>query len=312
MIILGNFYKFSSDEKFILNNLFNNCFYFDDFNGIDDRIIEIIENYINQNNKTNLIVLNTNKKISDKIIKYLTNIQFEKTKNVKIISIENFIEKYFQKCFIPENNNDLHFLNDIKNYSNFQYYQKRIIDYLGFFVLFFVFLIIFPIYVIKMLKQSKGSIFFIQKRIGKNGIIFNCYKFRTMDEKNNFNSNNLYTQDDDKRIFPFAKFMRKTRLDELPQIFNVLKGEMHLIGPRAEWNLLVEKYEKEIPYYQERHIVSPGISGLAQVNYKYGQNNNDTKQKLMYDLFYIKKWNIFLEIKIIFKTILIMLKQKGI
>ena len=106
--------------------------------------------------------------------------------------------------------------------------------------------------------------------------------------------------------------MRKTRLDELPQMINILKGEMHLIGPRAEWNILVDDYEKEIPYYNERHLIRPGITGWAQVNYPYGANIEDTKQKLMYDLYYIKNWSILLELKIVWKTAMTVVGKKGL
>jgi lipopolysaccharide/colanic/teichoic acid biosynthesis glycosyltransferase len=120
-----------------------------------------------------------------------------------------------------------------------------------------------------------------------------------------------YTQKDDDRIFPFGHFMRRARIDELPQLFNVLKGEMALIGPRAEWDILVSEYEEQIPYYNERHLVKPGITGWAQVNYPYGTGPEDAKQKLMYDLYYIKYWSIWLDIKIAFKTIGVVLKRKG-
>ncbi len=121
-----------------------------------------------------------------------------------------------------------------------------------------------------------------------------------------------YTQENDPRIFKWGAIMRKTRIDELPQLFNVLKGEMHIIGPRAEWNELVSKYEKRWSFYHSRHLINPGITGWAQVNYPYGKNLEDTYQKLMYDLYYIKNWNIWLEIKTIFKTALVMLKKKGV
>jgi lipopolysaccharide/colanic/teichoic acid biosynthesis glycosyltransferase len=106
--------------------------------------------------------------------------------------------------------------------------------------------------------------------------------------------------------------MRKTRIDEIPQLFNILKGDIHLIGPRAEWNKLVEEYEQEIPYYNHRHIVAPGITGWAQVMFVEGRGKDDTKQKLMYDLYYIKHWSLLLEIKIIYKTIMVVLSKKGI
>lgn len=113
---------------------------------------------------------------------------------------------------------------------------------------------------------------------------------------------NPYTKENDERVFAFGSFMRKTRIDEIPQCINILRGEMHLIGPRAEWDILVRNYEKEIPYYNERHLVRPGITGWAQVNYPYGENAEDTKQKLMYDLYYIKHWSVWLEIKTTLKN----------
>ena len=122
---------------------------------------------------------------------------------------------------------------------------------------------------------------------------------------------NHYTQKDDPRIFPWGKVMRRRRYDELPQIKNILKADMHLIGPRAEWDQLVENYEKEIPYYNQRHVVRPGITGWAQVMYRYGSDMDDTRQKLMYDLYYIKYWSIFLELQIVWKTALVVLHRKG-
>jgi lipopolysaccharide/colanic/teichoic acid biosynthesis glycosyltransferase len=120
-----------------------------------------------------------------------------------------------------------------------------------------------------------------------------------------------YTQKDDDRIFSFGHFMRRSRIDELPQLFNVLKGEMALMGPRAEWDILVNQYEEQIPYYNERHLVKPGITGWAQVNYPYGAGPEDAKQKLMYDLYYIKYWSIWLDIKILFRTVGVVLGREG-
>jgi lipopolysaccharide/colanic/teichoic acid biosynthesis glycosyltransferase len=166
---------------------------------------------------------------------------------------------------------------------------------------------LYSLYRIK--QEAPGSFLFKQARVGKEKNHFNCIKFRSMYENSKFDP---YTREKDNRIFPWGNIMRKTRIDELPQLLNVLKGEMHLIGPRAEWNILVENYEKEIPYYNERHIVSPGITGWAQVKYPYGANSEDAKQKLMYDLYYIKYWSMKLEIKTIIKTIKVVLGQKGI
>ena len=123
---------------------------------------------------------------------------------------------------------------------------------------------------------------------------------------------NHYTQENDPRIFPWGNTMRKYRIDEIPQMINVIKGEMHTIGPRAEWNELVGKYIKEIPYYNERHIIAPGITGWAQVKYPYGENTEDAKQKLMYDLYYIKNWSMLLELKTAIKTVFVMVGKRGI
>jgi lipopolysaccharide/colanic/teichoic acid biosynthesis glycosyltransferase len=116
----------------------------------------------------------------------------------------------------------------------------------------------------------------------------------------------------DTRVFPFGEFMRKTRIDELPQMLNVLKGEMHFVGPRPERKFWIEQFEKDIPYYNERHLVAPGITGWAQVMYPYGANVEDAKQKLMYDLYYIKHWSLWLEIKVLIKTVQVVLGKKGV
>ena len=197
----------------------------------------------------------------------------------------------------------------VKGYSFIQYGLKRIFDIIMILLLFIVSLPIglYTIYRIK--KESKGSIFFKQNRVGLNGKIFTCYKFRSMHTNSHFNP---YTEDNDSRIFSYGNIMRKYRIDELPQIFNVLKGDMHLIGPRAEWDILVDNYSKKINGYEKRHLVKPGITGLAQVSYPYGRNINDAIEKLKYDLFYIKNWSPWLELKVDFKTVLVILGKEGV
>jgi lipopolysaccharide/colanic/teichoic acid biosynthesis glycosyltransferase len=106
--------------------------------------------------------------------------------------------------------------------------------------------------------------------------------------------------------------MRKTRIDEVPQMLNILKGEMHLIGPRPERKVWTDQFESIIPYYAERHLVRPGVTGWAQVMYPYGANNEDARQKLMYDLYYIKHWSMALELKIVWMTAMTVIGKKGI
>ena len=120
-----------------------------------------------------------------------------------------------------------------------------------------------------------------------------------------------YTAKGDKRITRVGRFLRASRLDELPQLWNVLKGDMSMIGPRAEWDLLVADYEKQIPCYHFRHLVRPGITGWAQVNYPYGASLEDTLRKLEYDLYYIRHFSFTLDASIILKTIHVMLFGRG-
>jgi len=197
----------------------------------------------------------------------------------------------------------------LNGYSKIDYIQKRTIDYIMMIVLFSILwpIILYTIYRIK--KESPGPIFFKQTRVGLNNKKFSCYKFRSMHTNSHFNP---YTQDNDSRIFPFGQTMRKMRIDELAQFINVIKGDMHIVGPRAEWDILVNEYEKVVPNYNFRHNVKPGITGLAQIRYPYGRNAFDARRKLGYDMLYIKKWSLFLEIKVLLGTVLVILKKRGI
>jgi len=157
--------------------------------------------------------------------------------------------------------------------------------------------------------DDRGPVFFSQSRVGKNRLPFQVYKFRTMREE--IVNGDPYTHANDNRITRAGRILRALRLDELPQLWNVLRGDMSLIGPRAEWAKLVERYEKEIPCYHFRHLVKPGITGWAQVNYPYGANLEDTLRKLEYDLYYIRHFSFVLDASIVLKTIYVMLGGKG-
>ena len=155
---------------------------------------------------------------------------------------------------------------------------------------------------------DRGPVLFCQTRIGQNRVPFRLYKFRTMRPND---GSNAYTAVGDMRITRVGKFLRTYRLDELPQMLNVLIGDMSLIGPRAEWDKLVADYEQQIPCYHFRHLVKPGITGWAQVNYPYGANLDDTLRKLEYDLYYIRHFSFQIDASIVLKTIHIMLFGKG-
>ncbi|WP_108063745.1 sugar transferase [Poseidonibacter lekithochrous] len=308
MLVLGRKYKFTKIEEDRLQKKRIKLTIIKYTNKEAEEILEEIKIILNTK-KYKTIILNTKGKVDDKIIKYLTDIQFEK--NINIINIEYFMETYLNKCYIPDDHQDLNYLVNIKPFSKFQYFQKRLIDYIGSITLL---LISWPILLLarrKIKKQSPGTSMFKQLRIGLNNKEFKCIKFRSMKldaEKDGAQ----FASENDPRVFAWGETMRKTRIDEIPQVLNVLKGDMHFIGPRPERAFWIKQFEKEIPYYNERHIIRPGITGWAQVMYPYGENEEDAKQKLMYDLYYIKYWNILFEIKVVWKTILIVIGKKGI
>lgn len=156
--------------------------------------------------------------------------------------------------------------------------------------------------------EDRGPIFFKQTRIGKNRVPFTVYKLRSMRQ----NVTGVpYAQAGDNRITRVGRFLRASRIDEFPQLLNVFNGDMSLIGPRAEWDRLVSDYEKQISCYHFRHLVRPGITGWAQVNYPYGASIDDTLRKLEYDLYYIRHYSFRLDASIILKTFHVMLFGKG-
>ncbi|SFD72317.1 exopolysaccharide biosynthesis polyprenyl glycosylphosphotransferase [Flavobacterium phragmitis] len=170
--------------------------------------------------------------------------------------------------------------------------------------------IFIPIIAIGNFFANKGSLFYTQERVGKNGVVFKIYKFRTMTANSEANGA-VFATHDDKRVTPFGKFMRKSRIDELPQFINVLKGDMAVIGPRPERPFFVEEIAAVMPFYETRHVVKPGLTGWAQVNYSYGESIDESLIKLQYDLYYIKHRSVFLDLSITFKTITTVLFYRG-
>ena len=187
--------------------------------------------------------------------------------------------------------------------SKIYFYFKRTFDiFLSVFLLIFLFLPLFLPISLLIYISDRGPIFFKNLRVGYKKKIFSLIKFRTMREINK-NKTSWAVGEEEKRIFFFGKILRKTHLDELPQIFNVFKGELTLVGPRPEQPEIFYQLEKEIPFYELRIFVLPGITGWAQVNYKYPENVEETKIKLEYDLYYLKNRSLFLDFLIIIKTI---------
>src|ERR1700681_359242 len=168
-----------------------------------------------------------------------------------------------------------------------------------------------PFILLAVKLDSRGPALYRQKRVGKRGAQFFCYKFRTMRQDAEADTGATWAADDDPRITRVGKFLRASRLDEIPQLWCVLNGDMHFVGPRPERAAFVEWLSKEIPYYGVRHVVRPGITGWAQVQYKYGNTLDDAREKLQYDLFYIKNASFGLDMLIMFQPIKIVLLGRG-
>ena len=159
--------------------------------------------------------------------------------------------------------------------------------------------------------DDRGPVFYTQKRVGENGREFGIFKMRTM-RLHDVSEHPLNPMSaDDPRITKFGRFMRRTRIDELPQFLNILAGDMNLVGPRPEQPALVAQYASVIPFYTQRHIVPPGITGWAQVNYDYGATVEDAEKKLQYDLYYVKNKSFWLDFEIAIKTFYTMIRGKG-
>ena len=171
-------------------------------------------------------------------------------------------------------------------------------------------LLFYPLIILLIKTTSAGPIFYKQKRVGWAGKTFEIIKFRTMKKDAEKETGAVWASNDDPRITKVGRFMRKTRIDELPQLWNILKGQMAFIGPRAERPEFNESL-KDIPFYEERYLIKPGLSGWAQINFRYGSSVADTAEKLKYDLYYIKNRSLVLDLGIALKTIRIMFQRSG-
>lgn len=185
------------------------------------------------------------------------------------------------------------------------YYIKRFFDIIfSLFIIIFILSWLYPILWVLIKLESKGPVIFKQQREGLNVEHFVCYKFRSM--RSNEQSDKVHARKDDDRVTKIGAFLRRTSLDELPQFINVLKGDMSVVGPRPHLESLSLEYQKEVDDYLKRHLMKPGITGLAQVSGYRGEikKKSDIKNRVRLDIFYIENWSFFLDIKIIFNTVL--------
>ena len=158
--------------------------------------------------------------------------------------------------------------------------------------------------------DSAGPALYSQERVGENGRVFKIYKFRSM-RSDAETGTPVWARDKDDRITRVGRFIRKTRLDELPQLWNVMRGDMSFVGPRPERPFFVEQLAREIPFYLQRHALRPGLTGWAQVKYQYGSTVEDAMEKLRYDLYYIKHLSVFFDLTIVLDTVKVILFGKG-
>jgi len=194
------------------------------------------------------------------------------------------------------------------------FWQRRIKSYSDVVLAIVISILFLPVIAVVALAvklTSKGPIVYSQERVGKHGKRFMIYKFRSMRLDAEDASGPVWAKDNDSRLTSIGSLLRKAHLDELPQLINVLKGEMSIIGPRPERPFFVEELKKSIPNYERRLDVKPGITGLAQVRHKYDETVEDVKRKIRYDIVYIKKMCLMLDIKVLFWTIGVVFTGKG-
>jgi exopolysaccharide biosynthesis polyprenyl glycosylphosphotransferase len=195
--------------------------------------------------------------------------------------------------------------------SSFYLIGSRILDIIGSIVGLAIFLVLFPLLALAILLDDGWPVFYSQPRLGKGGVDFDMVKLRTMVKDAESDGQARPAEENDPRVTRVGNILRITRLDELPQFWNVLRGEMSIVGPRAERAELVNKFQKQIPFYRARLLAKPGLTGWAQVNYGYAATVEDTEVKLEYDLYYIKHRSILMDIVIMLRTVGTVLGRKG-
>jgi exopolysaccharide biosynthesis polyprenyl glycosylphosphotransferase len=188
---------------------------------------------------------------------------------------------------------------------------KRLLDIVCGAIIAVIFIIVFPFVAIAIKLDSPGSIFYKQERVGLNGKKFTIYKLRSMVQNAEREGRAQWAVKGDARITKVGNFIRKTRLDELPQAINILRGEMSIVGPRPERPQFIEKLERQIPNYGTRLTVKPGLTGWAQVKYGYGSSVEDARIKLKHDLYYIQHQSLLLDCQILFQTFGVVFKMQG-
>lgn len=237
-------------------------------------------------------------------------------KKINFYPLSSFYEKTSQKILL-DNINQVWFLENFSEGSKKLYeMSKRLLDVIFAVIFGTMALAATPFIALVVKLSSPGPMLFRQTRVGRLGKTFSILKFRTMVANSEDGSAEavtgaIWAREDDPRITKAGKFLRRTRLDELPQLWNILKGEMSFVGPRAERPEFHEELKKNVPFYEERYLIKPGLTGWAQTQYHYGASIKDAAEKLQYDLFYIKHRSLVFDFSIILKTANIVARQAG-
>lgn len=237
-------------------------------------------------------------------------------KKINFYHLSSFYEQISKKIILSHIDQTWFLENLSEGGKNFYEVSKRILDLIFGIVFGIITFALTPLIALAVKISSPGPVFFRQTRVGQLGQKFSIIKFRTMianapDGSAEGTTGVTWAQENDPRITKIGKFLRKTRLDELPQLWNILKGEMSFVGPRAERPEFHEQLKNKIPFYEERYLIKPGLTGWAQTQYRYGASIKDAAEKLQYDLFYIKHRSLILDFSIILKTINIVFQRAG-
>jgi len=235
-----------------------------------------------------------------------------KMEGVKIVDAASFYERESRKVALEMVTHGWLVFSDGFSVSSVFGFGKRSLDILAATILLLAGLPLMALtaIAIKIEDGLAAPVFYSQERVGLNGRVFRVHKFRSMTtdaEKNGA----VWASKNDTRVTRVGDFIRKVRIDELPQIFNVINGTMAFVGPRPERPIFVEKLSERIPFYSERHRVKPGLTGWAQLCFAYADNEEDTREKLRYDLYYIKNQSLLLDLLIIIQTVEVVLFKKG-
>ncbi|MFN6994491.1 MAG: TIGR03013 family XrtA/PEP-CTERM system glycosyltransferase [Aquincola tertiaricarbonis] len=234
-----------------------------------------------------------------------------KIKGIRVSDISTHFEKTLGKLRLDYVNAGWLIFGDGFDQGFFRTAVKRLFDILSAAVLLVVSAPVMLVTMLLIRMESPGPVFYRQQRVGLNGESFDVVKFRSMRNDAEKDGKPRWATAADDRITKVGRVIRKLRIDELPQLFNVLKGEMSIVGPRPERPFFVEKLTQEIPYYAVRHSIKPGVTGWAQVRYHYGATVEDSQEKLQFDLYYVKNHTLFLDLLILFETVAVVLTGKG-